>query len=589
MKRIFTLALMLITTAFSLSAAQFDKQSAQCPAWTPARAHNEMSQLQQQLQKWDDAYYREGVSPVTDNDYDSLLQRLSQWQHCFESSAADYQSQLPSGGSTFHPFAHTGVKKLRDKLAVGYWMQNRDDLWVQPKVDGVAVSLVYRHGKLVSLISRGDGLRGEEWLAKAAMIPAIPLSIESELEDVILQGELFLKMSDHHQAIAGGKNARAQVAGAMMSKKASPLLTEIAIFIWGWPDGPSDMADRLQQLTQWGFDLAAQWSKSVKDEDDVAGWRNRWFHAQLPFVTDGVVIHQASRPKGKSWLPGQGDWAVAWKYQPPEVSSEVLSVDFSIGRTGKIAVVLNLQPVQLDDKTVRRVNVGSLTRWREYDVIAGDQVIISLAGQGIPRLERVIWRVTERDYPQQPDAANFTPLSCYHFTPDCQKQLVARLNWLSQKSVLDIAGVQRSTWLRLLEKPGITHLFSWLTLTPEQITAAASISPERAEQIWHRFNLTRQQPLRRWIHALGIPLPRKALNALTDSGWDSILQRNVQTWQALPGVGNVLAQRIVMMLQDTELRSLITFLQHQGIPATSSMFRVRVVENRQAETEAQRQ
>ena len=579
MKRIFIIFLALITLTFpALSAV--------CPAWTPMRAHKEISSLQQQLRQWDDAYYRQGLNSVTDADYDSLQYRLTQWQQCFK--GPDYQPQLPSSGATLHPVAHTGIKKLRDKLAVAYWMRNHNDFWVQPKVDGVAVSLVYRHGKLVSLISRGDGLRGEEWLMKAASIPAIPLNIDSEQDEVILQGELFLKMSGHQQDSAGGKNARAQVAGAMMSKQSSPLLNDIGIFIWGWPDGPADMADRLHQLTQWGFTLTGEWSKSVRNEDDVADWRERWFRSPLPFVTDGVVVHQSSRPAGKNWLPGEGDWAVAWKYQPPEVSSEVLSVDFSIGRTGKIAVVLNLQSVQLDDKTVRRVNIGSLRSWRERDVIAGDQVIISLAGQGIPRLERVIWRVAERNYPQPPDAASFTPLSCYQPTPDCQKQFLARLSWLSQKSVLDIPGVQRSTWLRLMKIPDVTHLFAWLTLTSDQI-AATGISSERAQQIWRSFNLTRQQPLRRWISALGIPVPRKALDALTDNSWDTLLQRDREAWQRLPGIGAVLAQRIVFMLQDTGLRSLIAFLQQQSIPATSSVFGVGIIENRQAESKTQRQ
>ena len=265
-------------------------------------------------------------------------------------------------------------------------------------------------------------------------------------------------------------------------------------------------------------------------------------------------------------MPGEGDWAVAWKFQPPDVTSEVRSVEFNTGRTGNISVVLNLQPVALDDKMVRRVNIGSLRRWREWDVIAGDQVVISLAGQGIPRLERVIWRVGERDYPQSPNPEQFTPLSCLSITPACRQQLLARLSWLSQKSVLDIAGVQRSTWLRLLENSAMEHLFSWLTLTPEQIAQTSGISPTRAQQLWHRFNLTRQQPLRRWIGALGIPLPRRALHALPDATWDEVQQRDVQRWQALPGVGATLAQRIYAMLQDARMQKLIAFLREQGIP-----------------------
>jgi len=110
------------------------------------------------------------------------------------------------------------------------------------------------------------------------------------------------------------------------------------------------------------------------------------------------------------------------------------------------------------------------------------------------------------------------------------------------------------------------HLFSWLTLTPEQITQASGISPTRAQQLWHRFNLTRQQPLRRWISALGIPLPRAALNALPDRTWQEVQQRDVRRWQTLPGVGEILAQRIHTMLQDSRIQTLIAFLQQQGIP-----------------------
>lgn len=563
-------------------------QSALCPVWTPIRATEEIRRLQQQLQHWDDAYYRQGQSPVADADYDALQQRLNQWQHCFRPQQPAYAPQLPGQGEHLHPVAHTGVKKLRDKLALAYWMQGRRDLWVQPKVDGIAVSLVYRHGRLVSLLSRGDGLRGEEWLPKAAGIPAIPLRIDTELEDVVLQGELFLMMTDHRQAQAGGRNARAQVAGAMMSQQPVPLLKSLGIFIWAWPDGPETMAERLQQLSRWGFGLAARWSHRVQDEEEVATWRDRWFHAALPFVTDGVVVHQSQRPAGKRWLPGEGTWAAAWKYQPPEVSAEVLSVDFPVGRTGKIAAVLHLQPVQLDDKTVRRVNIGSLRRWQESDIVAGDVITLSLAGQGIPRLERVIWRVAERHYPQPPDPSRYSPLSCFTFSAACQKQLLAKLRWLSQKSVLNISDVERATWLRLLESGSMSHLFGWLLLTPQQITAATGFSPERAGQLWHRFNLTRQQPFRRWVEALGLSLPRKALNALPDQQWQSLIDQDEQAWQTLPGVGAALATRLVAQFHDARLQTLVTFLQQQGIPA-ASVLGMGIVENRQTEAEAQRQ
>lgn len=133
-------------------------------------------------------------------------------------------------------------------------------------------------------------------------------------------------------------------------------------------------------------------------------------------------------------VAGQSGDVAAWKYLPPLVSSEVLSIDFPPGRTGKIAVVLNLQPVQLDDKSVRRVNIGSLKRWQALDIIPGDQVAISLAGQGVPRFERVVWRVAQRNTPAAPEPQNYHPLSCFNTKKACRGQFLARLNWLSKKT-----------------------------------------------------------------------------------------------------------------------------------------------------------
>lgn len=117
-----------------------------CPAWSPARAHEEISRLQQQIKQWDDDYWRVGKSDVEDSVYDQISARLTQWQRCFgEETHRDAMMPLLNG-TVIHPVAHTGVRKMADKNALRLWMRERSDLWVQPKVDGVAVTLVYREG-----------------------------------------------------------------------------------------------------------------------------------------------------------------------------------------------------------------------------------------------------------------------------------------------------------------------------------------------------------------------------------------------------------------------------------------------------------
>lgn len=555
MKGLFACLLLLIATPLH----------ALCPVWTPIRADTEIANLHQQLSRWDRAYYQQGESLVDDALYDSLQRRLQQWQRCFQANATPREPQWAEAGSVAHPVAHTGVKKLADKRAVAWWMQTRNDIWVQPKVDGVAITLVYRQGELAAAISRGDGLSGENWLEKVRHIAAIPKSIPLRTSEVVLQGEIFLRRDGHQQALQGGMNARAQAAGALMRTEQSSLLDRLDIFIWAWPDGPDKMSERLATLKQWGFGLTAAWTEPVKDEHDAESWRERWFRQAMPFVTDGIVLQQTRRSGGKQWLPGQGNEVAAWKYQPPSVSSEVTGVIFSIGRTGKIAVVLELLPVQLDDKTVRRVNIGSVKRWREWDIVIGDQIAISLAGQGIPRLDEVIWRVTQRDYPTEPDASQYHVLSCLQPVSGCREQFLSRLSGLSQKSVLNLAGIQRSSWQRLMVHDQFTQLFSWLDFSQEELSTIPGITTARAEQLWHSFQFSRQQPFKRWLKALGVPLPATALDALTDDNWSSLRMRTLDEWQGLPGVGLKTAQRIMTVLADSTINELALFLQSQQI------------------------
>lgn len=542
-----------------------------CPRWAPARAAEEMVHLQQQLRSWDSAYYNDGETLIDDALYDGLQRRLQRWQHCFQPAAEPDRSVWARSGVMDHPVAHTGVKKLPDKLAVAYWMQGKKSLWLQPKVDGVAVTLVYRQGKLAALISRGDGAKGQNWLNKAPYIPALPQEIDDKRPQLILQGELFLAVNDHQQSLHGSKNARAQVAGALMRQTPSPILSQLGIFIWAWPDGPETMAMRQKALKRLGFGLSGDWTRPVSDEEDVARWRNHWFRSPLPFVTDGVVIHQDKRSTGKQWLPGSSEESAAWKYTPPVISSEVLSVEFPVGRTGKIAVVLNVAPVQLDDKTVRRVSLGSLARWQALDIVPGDQVAIGLAGQGIPRFEHVVWRVVQRDRPVAPDPQQYHSLSCFYYSTDCRKQFISRLSWMSRKNVLDLPGIQRSTWLRLLQQPGFTHIFSWMTMSADRLSTITGITPQRAQQIVHHFNLAQRQPLRRWVKALGAPIPEAALLALPDSSWTALLARDAHDWQQLPGIGVTLAERIENWLRDKEVRELIAFIQQQQAASGSAI------------------
>ncbi|HCJ9548458.1 TPA: NAD-dependent DNA ligase LigB [Escherichia coli] len=534
-----------------------------CPAWSPARAQEEISRLQQQIKQWDDDYWKEGKSEVEDGVYDQLSARLTQWQRCFGSEPRDVMMP-PLNGAVMHPVAHTGVRKMVDKNALSLWMRERSDLWVQPKVDGVAVTLVYRDGKLNKAISRGNGLKGEDWTQKVSLISAVPQTVSGPLANSTLQGEIFLQREGHIQQQMGGINARAKVAGLMMRQDDSDTLNSLGVFVWAWPDGPQLMSDRLKELATAGFTLTQTYTRAVKNADEVARVRNEWWKAELPFVTDGVVVRAAKEPESRHWLPGQAEWLVAWKYQPVAQVAEVKAIQFAVGKSGKISVVASLAPVMLDDKKVQRVNIGSVRRWQEWDIAPGDQILVSLAGQGIPRIDDVVWRGAERTKPTPPEN-RFNSLTCYFASDVCQEQFISRLVWLGSKQVLGLDGIGEAGWRALHQTHRFEHIFSWLLLTPEQLQNTPGIAKSKSAQLWHQFNLARKQPFTRWVMAMGIPLTRAALNASDERSWSQLLFSTEQFWQQLPGTGSGRARQVIEWKENAQIKRLGSWLAAQQI------------------------
>lgn len=534
-----------------------------CPAWSPARAQEEISRLQQQIKQWDDDYWKEGKSEVEDGVYDQLSARLTQWQRCFGSEPRDVMMP-PLNGAVMHPVAHTGVRKMVDKNALSLWMRERSDLWVQPKVDGVAVTLVYRDGKLNKAISRGNGLKGEDWTQKVSLISAVPQTVSGPLANSTLQGEIFLQREGHIQQQMGGINARAKVAGLMMRQDDSDTLNSLGVFVWAWPDGPQLMSDRLKELATAGFTLTQTYTRAVKNADEVARVRNEWWKAELPFVTDGVVVRAAKEPESRHWLPGQAEWLVAWKYQPVAQVAEVKAIQFAVGKSGKISVVASLAPVMLDDKKVQRVNIGSVRRWQEWDIAPGDQILVSLAGQGIPRIDDVVWRGAERTKPTPPEN-RFNSLTCYFASDVCQEQFISRLVWLGAKQVLGLDGIGEAGWRALHQTHRFEHIFSWLLLTPEQLQNTPGIAKSKSAQLWHQFNLARKQPFTRWVMAMGIPLTRAALNASDERSWSQLLFSTEQFWQQLPGTGSGRVRQVIEWKENAQIKKLGSWLAAQQI------------------------
>jgi DNA ligase (NAD+) len=534
-----------------------------CPDWLAGRAAAELAALDRQIARWDQAYHQLGHSDVDDELYDQARARLERLRGCFpEAAPAARSALLDNGGKARHPVPQTGLDKLRDIDDLHRWLGQRTGLWVQPKVDGVAVTLVYRQGWLAQAISRGDGVRGQDWTGAARRIAAIPQHLP-DLGDGVLQGELYWRLSGHVQAGNGGQGARGKVAGLLNRRELDERdAAGIGLFVWDWPDGPRDMKARLAGLGAMGLADTQALTEPVASADEIAAWRDRWYRSPLPFASDGIVIRQGARPAPQRWRAEPPNWAVAWKYPFAKALAEVRAVEFRIGRTGRITPLLRLTPVELDGRRIQRVGLGSLKRWQQLDIRPGDQVSIALAGLTIPRLDSVVLRAAERQPLAAPSAERYHALSCFRPSAGCEQQFLARLEWLGGPKGLALSGVGRGTWARL----ELDGLLDWLQLDAAGLAARTGIGNTRAARLEQSFNQARGQPFALWLNALGMP---SRGSARVDGEWASLSNRTAEDWRSVAGVGEARAARLTAFFQHPEVRALAEQLQAAGVDGFS--------------------
>ncbi|WP_417780565.1 NAD-dependent DNA ligase LigB [Stutzerimonas xanthomarina] len=537
---------------------------ADCPDWPNRRAETEIAALADQVTQWDDAYHRRGLSLVDDEIYDQTRQRLEQWQACFAAiSTTPAAGPLDgTGGSVAHPVAQTGLAKLADAEAVNDWLATRSDVWVQPKVDGVAVTLHYRNGSLVRMVSRGNGSHGQDWTDRARKLPAIPLRLPIS-EELILQGELYWRLQEHVQAEAGSAGARSRVAGAMARQVLDEATaTQIGLFVWDWPNGPIEMQTRLAGLVAMGFGESVALTLPLETTEQAGHWRDYWFRHRLSFASDGIVLRQGQRPDASRWQAQPPHWAVAWKYPLRTAVTQVREVTFNIGRSGRITPVLQLEPVQLDDRLVSRVSLGSLRRWQQEDVRPDDQVAIALAGLTIPRFEHVVWRMQQRRRVEAPKPGDYHFLSCWQASPGCEQQFVARLAWLSGKHGLDLPQLGPATWQALVESGLVVDLLDWLQLDQRRLQQVPGIGEASASSLIVSFQLARRRPLGSWLRALGAP---PGADAIPAESWDALANISLAQWQAEPGIGATRAQHLRAFFTAPDVLRLRQQLHEVGI------------------------
>lgn len=516
---------------------------AQCPQWSIEQAKNKLEQLNQEIHHHSELYFQKQSPILSDHEFDALALRLQSLSACFpDISLLPEAQQLPEqmAGQTHikHQATMGSLKKAESDSDITQFLNtilskaSSKGVMLQPKIDGIAIELVYRNGQLIAASTRGNGASGKNILNKIKAIPNIPNTVSITVSDVVLHGELFARLDLWMPTLNKGRysSARHFAAGVMNSK--NPTLDDLEtldFFPWRWVNSPAHSESSMtNQLYALGFNLPTQYTRPVNDLADIIKHRDALEKQakSLPFLLDGIVL-KANNLKTRHSIGWSGDkpnWAIAWKFPPDAALTTITDIKFTVGRTGNITPIVVFKPVTIKGETIEKVSLGSIQNLHKKDIAPGDQISIVLKGSATPVFSQVMIRSKQRVLPDFPKPDRYTPYTCMKPSADCEEQFTARLHWLGKR--LDLPGLDKPNIKKLIKGKHIQSLADILTLSPIQLQQVG-MNKEKAGYISAAIQLVGSVPFHQQIRALSIPnlgVSRSKQLAKTFVDWNTLLK-----------------------------------------------------------------
>ena len=569
-----------------------------------------IEELRAKLNQYNYQYYVLNDPSVSDFEYDMLMRELQELEKEHPEFADPNSPTNRVGSDLTTEFENVAHRYPMLSLANTYSLEEVKDFCervekeVGPaeyvcelKFDGTAISLTYEHGRLLRAVTRGDGVTGDDVTANVRTIRSVPLVLRGDdYPDFFeIRGEIFMphasferlnaeRESNGEQLFANPRNAAAGTLKLQNSRVVAERGLDCFLYFLVGENLPFDNHwDNVNKAREWGFKISdhMRLCRNIEDINDYISRADVLRHS-LPYDTDGAVIkvneYILQRQLGTTAKSPR--WAVAYKFKAEQALTELLSVDYQVGRTGAITPVANLDPVQLAGTTVKRASLHNSEQIALLDVRIGDMVYVEKGGEIIPKITGV--ELSKRRPDSRPIAfidrcpECGTPLVKYegearHYCPNqnhCPPQIVGRIVHFISRRAMDIDGLGEETVVLLYNEGLVKDVADLYDLRAADIAVLPRLGDKSAENIMNSIERSKQVSFHRVLYGIGIRFVGEttAKNLAAHFGnIDALMSATREELEQTEEIGGKIADSIISYFANDDNMQIVNRLREAGL------------------------
>lgn len=565
--------------------------------------------LKDEINKANYKYYVEDNPSISDYEYDKMfaeLKKLESENPLFVTPDSPTQ-RVGSISEKFFPYKHKYRLYSLDNtydyedLELDWYKKivkeyGEQELVCELKIDGLAMALTYENGIFVRGVTRGDGITGEDITNNLKTVKSIPLKLFEPVSvevrgEVYMPKESFEKLNKENLAkgeklFANPRNAAAgsirQLDSKITAQRDLSMFCYTAIFTGGVKDVPKTHFESLKYLKKLGFKVNPN-IRLCKNAKEAIEYCKEWDEKRfsLDYATDGVVIkvNDTLVQQEMGFTSRAPKWATAFKFPPEEVTTKLLAIEESVGKTGAITPVAILEPVQLGGSTVARASLHNFDEVGRLDVRIGDRVYIKKAAEIIPKVVKVIEDETHYNLPEY-TPPEFCPschskltthedeVNLYCDNPDCHAKRCAKIEYWVSKDAMDIDKIGPSIIEQLYTKGFAKTPVDLYKLTMQDFMQLDMVKEKSAFNMYTAIQESKNRPLARLLTAFTIRNVGKETASVLANEFgtlENLQNASVEELSKVEGVGEIIAQDIYNFFRKSETIQMLAELKELGI------------------------